>query len=129
MDSLQKFLEHVAYNMRVSTLKMTTQAGSGHPTSALSAADLVAALFFYAMHFDPKNPKNQNNDRFILSKGHASPILYAVWKELGVLSEQDLMTYQHFNSRWKVIQRRIFHDQKQQQVHLGKDFLLAWVWH
>ncbi len=98
MDSLQTFLEHVAYNMRVSSLKMTTQAGSGHPTSALSAADLVAALFFYAMHFDPQDPQNSNNDRFILSKGHASPILYAAWKELGVLSEQDLMTYRRFDS-------------------------------
>ena len=98
MNNVQAFLEHSAYNMRVSTLKMTTQAGSGHPTSALSAADLVAALFFYAMHFDPQNPQNPNNDRFILSKGHASPILYAVWKELGVLSEQDLMTYRQFDS-------------------------------
>lgn len=98
MNILQKFLEHTAYAMRVSVLNMTTQAGSGHPTSAMSAADLVAALFFYVMRFDPQDPQNSNNDRFILSKGHASPILYAVWKELGVLSEQDLLTYRHFDS-------------------------------
>ena len=98
MDTIIKFLNHTAYAMRISSLKMTTHAGSGHPTSALSAADLVAALFFYAMRFDPVDPYNRNNDRFILSKGHASPVLYAVWKELGVLSEEDLMTYRKFGS-------------------------------
>jgi transketolase len=98
MHGLKKFLESKAYNMRVSSIRMTTQAGSGHPTSALSCADLVAALFFYAMHFDPNNSDNCNNDRFILSKGHASPILYASWKELGILTEHDLMTYRHFDS-------------------------------
>lgn len=98
MQNEVDFLNHIAYNMRVSSLKMTTQAGSGHPTSALSAADLVAALFFHTMNFDLKDPYNPNNDRFILSKGHASPVLYAVWKELGVISEQELMTYRHFDS-------------------------------
>ncbi len=98
MNSTYLFLEHVAYNMRRSALRMTTQAGSGHPTSALSAADIVAALFFYAMHYDLHNPDNPNNDRFILSKGHASPILYAAYKELGVLSEQDILTYRQFDS-------------------------------
>lgn len=98
MNQIIPFLNHTAYMMRVLSLKMTTQAGSGHPTSALSAADLVAALFFYAMHFDPKNPYNKNNDRFILSKGHASPVLYAVWQQLGVLTEKELMTYRHFDS-------------------------------
>lgn len=98
MDNVINFLNHTAYNIRVSSLKMTTKAGSGHPTSALSAADLVSALFFYAMHYDPSDPYNPNNDRFILSKGHASPALYAVWKELGVLTEQQLMTYRKFDS-------------------------------
>lgn len=92
------FLEHVAYNMRRSILLETTTAGSGHPTSALSAADLVAALFFNTMHVDLVHPENPDNDRFILSKGHASPVLYAVYKELGVLSEADLLTYREFNS-------------------------------
>ncbi len=94
----KKFLEHKAYKMRVESLQMTTAAGSGHPTSALSAADLVSALFFYAMHFDPNNFNNLDNDRFILSKGHASPILYAVWKELGKISENDLLSYRKFGS-------------------------------
>lgn len=97
-ERLKKFLEYKAYNMRVSSLVMTTQAGSGHPTSALSAADIMAVLFFHAMHFDPKNPNNANNDRFILSKGHASPIFYAVWKELGLLTEKDLLTFREIDS-------------------------------
>ncbi len=98
MHKIKAFLEHKAYNMRISSLIMTSLAQSGHPTSAFSAADLVAAVFFYAMRYDPKNPKNPDNDRFILSKGHASPLLYAVYKELGVLSEQDLTTYRKFDS-------------------------------
>jgi transketolase len=77
---------------------MTSLAGSGHPTSALSAADIVSAIFFHAMSFDIKNPDNPDNDRFILSKGHAVPVLYAVYKELGILSDQDLTTYRKFDS-------------------------------
>jgi len=98
LHGLKKFLEHKAYCLRVNSLKMTTAAGSGHSTSALSAADIVSALFFYAMHYDPHNPANSDNDRFILSKGHACPVLYAAWKELGVISEEELMTYRQFNS-------------------------------
>lgn len=98
LHGLKKFLEHKAYKMRVESLQMTTHAGSGHPTSVLSAADIVAALFFYAMRFDPDNIKNPYNDHFILSKGHASPILYAAWKELGKLTQDELMTYRSFGS-------------------------------
>jgi transketolase len=94
----KKFLEHKAYKLRLESLQMTTEAGSGHITSALSAADLVAAIFFYAMHFDPDNFNNPDNDHFILSKGHASPVLYAVWKELGKITENQLMTYRQFGS-------------------------------
>ncbi len=98
MSAHKDFLEHVAYNMRRSSLIQTSMAGSGHPTSALSAADMVSALFFHAMQFDLVDPDNPGNDRFILSKGHASPILYAVYKELGVLSDEDLLTYRQFDS-------------------------------
>ncbi len=98
MSAHKDFFEHIAYNMRRSSLIQTSMAGSGHPTSALSAADIVAALFFHAMHFDLSDPDNLDNDRFILSKGHASPILYAVYKELGVLSDKDLLTYRQFDS-------------------------------
>jgi len=98
VNELLQFLDHKAYNLRVSSLLMTSFAGSGHPTSCLSAADLVAAIFFHAMRYDPKDPKNPDNDRFILSKGHASPLLYAVYKELGILSEKDLLGYRSINS-------------------------------
>ncbi|GMU18812.1 MAG: transketolase [Candidatus Babeliales bacterium] len=98
LHGLKKFLEHKAYKMRVASLQMTTQAGSGHPTSALSAADIVAALFFYSMRFDPDTMQNSYNDHFILSKGHAAPILYAAWKELGKLTADELLTYRRFGS-------------------------------
>lgn len=94
----KKFLEHKAYKIRLESLQMTTKAGSGHPTSALSCADIVAAIFFHAMHFDPNNFNNPDNDHFILSKGHASPVLYAAWKEIGMLTENGLLNYRQFGS-------------------------------
>jgi len=97
-NQLKKFLEFKAYQLRLKSLLMTSKAGSGHPTSCLSAADLVAATFFYAMEFDPDNSHNPDNDRFILSKGHAAPLLYAVWHELGRVSESELYTYRQFES-------------------------------
>ena len=92
------YLEYIAYQLRVDSLKATTHAGSGHLTSCLSAADLMAALFFHAMQYDLKNHANPNNDRFILSKGHAAPVLYSVYKELGLLSEKELLTLRQFDS-------------------------------
>src|SRR5215212_11458939 len=84
-------LKGIANQLRIHSINATTAAGSGHPTSCCSAADIVAALFFGHMRFDPKNPKHANNDRFILSKGHAAPVLYAAWTELGVLPESEMM--------------------------------------
>lgn len=94
----KKRLEAIAYALRVDCLKATTQAGSGHVTSCLSAADIVAVLFFHVMQFDINTFKNPLNDRFILSKGHAAPLLYSVWKELGCISEDELLTLRTFNS-------------------------------
>jgi transketolase len=99
MNQLKRFLEYKAYQLRLESLIMTSKAGSGHPTSCLSAADLVAAIFFYGMQFDPKTFDNPDNDRFILSKGHAAPLLYAAWKELGLLTEAELYTYRQFDSQ------------------------------
>lgn len=98
MNDIHGFLAHKAYNMRVSVLEATTAAGSGHPTSCLSAADIMAALFFHALHIDLKNPDNPNNDRFVLSKGHAAPLLYAAYKELGVLSHEEILKNRSFDS-------------------------------
>jgi transketolase len=97
-EHLIRAIEHKAYALRFWSIKMTSRAQSGHPTSCLSAADIVAVLFFYAMHYDPYHYQNPDNDRFILSKGHAAPLLYAVWHELGLVSEQELLTYRAFNS-------------------------------
>ena len=85
---------------RLSILSMmaTTAAGSGHPTSCMSAAELVAGLFFYAMKFDPKNPTSNDADRFVLSKGHAAPLLYAVLAEAGTFPESRVMTLRQFSS-------------------------------
>lgn len=97
-QQIKNFLEHQAYKLRVLSLEMTTQAKSGHPTSCLSSADLVSALFFYAMSYDPRNAACPENDRFILSKGHASPVLYAAWHLAGVVSYDELMTYRKIDS-------------------------------
>ncbi|HKQ86500.1 MAG TPA: transketolase [Candidatus Acidoferrales bacterium] len=85
---------------RLSILSMmsTTAAGSGHPTSCMSAAELVAGTFFYAMKFDPKSPNSPNGDRFVLSKGHAAPVLYAALAEAGVFPESRVMTLRQFSS-------------------------------
>ncbi len=77
MQSIEKELQDIANILRRDVLEMTTAAGSGHPSSCLSCAELISALFFHEMSFDPKNPDNQDNDEFVLSKGHAAPILYA----------------------------------------------------
>ncbi|MFH1644698.1 MAG: transketolase, partial [bacterium] len=92
------FLKNRALNLAIDSIRSTTQAGSGHPTSCLSAADLISVIFFNELKYDLKNPKNPNNDRFILSKGHAAPVLYAAWKQLGVISDEELMSLRKFDS-------------------------------
>ena len=72
-------------------MRATSEAGSGHPTSCCSAADIMAALFFAEMRFDPKDPHNPDSDRFVLSKGHAAPILYAAWAEAGAFDRAELL--------------------------------------
>lgn len=84
-------LNHKATQLRILSVRSTTEAGSGHPTSCCSAADIVAALFFAVMRYDPQNPKHPNNDRFVLSKGHAAPLLYAAWAEAGAFNLKELL--------------------------------------
>jgi transketolase len=85
-----ELLKGIANQLRIHSITATTAAGSGHPTSCCSAADVVASLFFGHMRFDAKNPHYHNNDRFILSKGHAAPLLYAAWAEAGLFPTADL---------------------------------------
>ncbi len=85
-----ELLKGIANQLRIHSITATTAAGSGHPTSCCSAADIVAALFFGHMKYDAKNPHFYNNDRFILSKGHAAPLLYAAWAENGFVPASEL---------------------------------------
>ena len=91
-------LKTLAAQLRIDSVRSTSEAGSGHPTSCLSAADIVSTLFFGEMHFDPKNPQNPDNDRFVLSKGHAAPILYAAWAHAGLFPRKDLLTLRRLDS-------------------------------
>jgi transketolase len=93
-----ELLKGIANQLRIHSITATTAAGSGHPTSCLSAADVVAALFFGHMKYDAKNPHFYNNDRFILSKGHAAPLLYAAWAENGFVPVAELANLRKFTS-------------------------------
>src|SRR3954449_956973 len=96
--SLIPALKNIATRLRIDSVRATSEAGSGHPTSCMSMADLTAALFFSEMRFDPKDPKNPESDRFVLSKGHAAPILYAAWAEAGAFDRSELLTLRELTS-------------------------------
>ena len=89
--SIVPALQGVATRLRMASVRATSAAGSGHPSSCCSAADIVAALFFGHMRFDPRDPQYDHNDRFALSKGHAAPLLYAAWAEAGFVPVDDLV--------------------------------------
>ncbi|HLJ82438.1 MAG TPA: transketolase, partial [Ktedonobacterales bacterium] len=89
----------LAQQLRVDSIRSTTAAGSGHPTSSMSGADLMAVLLYEYLHYDFQNPKNPNNDHLIFSKGHAAPLLYSVYKAAGALSDAEMMTLRKFGSR------------------------------
>ncbi len=91
-------LQGIANQLRIHSIEATTAAGSGHPTSCCSAADVVAALFFAHMRYNAKDPHYYNNDRFILSKGHAAPLLYAAWAETGLFPMADLLKLRTLHS-------------------------------
>jgi transketolase len=96
--SLIPALTNIATRLRIDSVKSTSEAGSGHPTSCCSMADLTAALFFAEMRFDPANPRNPESDRFVLSKGHAAPILYAAWAEAGAFDRAELLKLRQIGS-------------------------------
>ena len=91
-------LKNVATRLRIESVRSTTQAGSGHPTSCCSAAEIMAALFFGEMRYDPSAPDDPDNDRFVLSKGHAAPVLYAAWAEAGIIDRAKLATLRQISS-------------------------------
>src|SRR5438270_1366646 len=89
----------LAQQIRVDSIRVSTAAGSGHPTSSLSAADLMAVLMAKYLRYDFDHPENPNNDHLIFSKGHASPLLYSMYKAVGAVSEEEFFTYRQFGSR------------------------------
>src|SRR4051812_44405578 len=93
-------LARLAAQLRADAIRCSTRAGSGHPTSSMSAADLMAVLLARHLRYDWDVPEHPDNDHFILSKGHASPLMYAVFKAAGVVTDEELMTgYRQFGSR------------------------------
>jgi len=95
----REHLVRLAARIRRDILVMTTRAGSGHASSSLSAADLMAGLLFGgAFRYDIEHPEHPNNDRLIFSKGHASPLFYALWAAAGAVTEAELLTLRQFGS-------------------------------
>jgi transketolase len=97
-NTLIPTLHNIATRLRIDSILATTEAGSGHPTTCCSAADIVATLFFAEMRFDPKRPADPDNDRFVLSKGHAAPLLYAAWAAAGAFDRSKLLTLRRIGS-------------------------------
>ena len=89
----------LARQLRVDSIRCSTAAGSGHPTSSLSAADLIAVLLAGHLRYDFGQPKNPANDHLIFSKGHASPLVYAMFKAAGAINDDELLTFRKFGSR------------------------------
>ena len=96
--SLIPALKNIATRLRIDSIRSTSESGTGHPPSCMSMADIMAALFFAEMRFDPKDPKNTESDRFVLSKGHAAPILYAAWAEAGAFDRSELLKLRDISS-------------------------------
>jgi len=92
-------LKEMAKKLRRHVITMIATAGSGHPGGSLSAADIITALYFKILRYDPENPQWSDRDRFILSKGHAAPILYAALAEAGYLPVSELTTLRRLDSR------------------------------
>ena len=88
-----------ARNIRKNIVKMVTEAASGHPGGSLSAADILTVLYFNEMDLTKENAGSKDRDRFVLSKGHASPLLYAVLAEKGILDEAALKTFRKIDSK------------------------------
>ena len=96
MDNKQ--LQKIATNVRKNVIEAVYNAASGHPGGSLSIADILTVLYFEEMNIDPKNPKNPDRDRFVLSKGHCAPGLYGVLAERGFFPKEDVKTFRKIDS-------------------------------
>ncbi len=94
-----EFTRQLGQQLRVDSIRCSTAAGSGHPTSSMSAADLIAVLAARYLQYDWSKPKDPYNDHLIFSKGHASPLLYSLFKAAGAISDDELMSFRKFGSR------------------------------
>ncbi|WP_304438115.1 1-deoxy-D-xylulose-5-phosphate synthase N-terminal domain-containing protein, partial [Frankia sp. CpI1-P] len=93
-------VRELAQQLRVDSVRSSTSAGSGHPTSSMSAADVLAALVARHLRYDWDNPEDPANDHLIFSKGHASPLIYSIFKAVGVVSDEELINgYRRFGER------------------------------
>src|SRR5262245_9500466 len=92
-------MQELAQQLRVDAVRSSAAAGSGHPTSSMSAADLMAVLFSRYLRYDFSAPENKANDHLVFSKGHASPLLYALYKAAGAIDDEELLTFREFGSR------------------------------
>lgn len=92
-------LQSIARRIRRNIVRMTTEANSGHPGGSLSSADILTALYFRVLRHDPQNPDWPDRDRFVMSKGHASPLMYSVLAEAGYFPTDELLTFRKLGSR------------------------------
>ena len=113
-------LEKTANEIRKSIVTAVHSAKSGHPGGSLSSADIFTYLYFEEMNIDPKNPKMEDRDRFVLSKGHVAPGLYSTLAERGYFPKEDLVTLRHTGS--------YLQGHPDMKHHLDRDFLLQLVW-
>jgi len=95
------FWRELGQQLRVDSIRASDVAGSGHPTSSMSAADLIAVLLAKHLHYDFARPEDPRNDHLIFSKGHASPLYYSALKAAGAISDQELLTFRKFGSRFE----------------------------
>ena len=92
-------LEEIARNVRRNIVRMTHAAKTGHPGGSLSSVEILTALYFRVMRHDPKNPSWPDRDRFVLSKGHATPLLYSVLSEAGYIDPDDMLTFRQLGTK------------------------------
>src|SRR2546430_2949555 len=97
MNDVELWCE-LGQQLRVDAIRPAAKAGSGHPTSGMSAADLMAVLLAKYLRYDFADPHDPHNDRLVFSKGHASTLLYAMFRAAGAISEEELLTYRQFDS-------------------------------
>ena len=99
MSATTTLLQYRAEMLRIHSINMTSASASGHPTTCMSAAEIMSVLFFDEMRYDPRHPDSLANDEFVLSKGHAAPVLYAAYAEVGTIPVAELQELRNFDSR------------------------------